>query len=64
MYIGTQYQWPGNYLIGVAFGIVGVAACLVVTLLPSWWRKPAEASDASPTPDTPERPAHDLRPVV
>jgi UDP-GlcNAc:undecaprenyl-phosphate GlcNAc-1-phosphate transferase len=61
MYIGTQYQWPGNYLIGVAFGVVGVAACLVVTLLPSWWRKPAEASHA---PETPERPAHDLRPVV
>jgi len=35
MYIGTQEEWPGDYLLGVAFGIVGVAACLVVTLLPS-----------------------------
>jgi UDP-GlcNAc:undecaprenyl-phosphate GlcNAc-1-phosphate transferase len=35
MYIGTQYEWPGDYLIGVAFGLVGAAACLVVTLLPS-----------------------------
>ncbi len=35
MYIGTQEDWPGEYLIGVAFGVVGVAACLAVTLLPS-----------------------------
>ena len=35
MYIGTQYQWPGDYILGVAFGVVGVAACPVVTLLPS-----------------------------
>jgi len=41
MYIGTRENWPGQYLIGVAFGVVGAAACLVVTLLPSWRRKPA-----------------------
>jgi UDP-GlcNAc:undecaprenyl-phosphate GlcNAc-1-phosphate transferase len=35
MYIGTQMSWPGDYLLGVAFGVVGVAACLVITLLPS-----------------------------
>ncbi|MDY0909126.1 MraY family glycosyltransferase [Microbacterium sp. CFBP9034] len=34
MYIGTSAGWPGDYLIGVAFGLVGVAACLVVTLVP------------------------------
>ena len=35
MYIGTQRDWPGEYLLGVAFGVLGVAACLVVTFLPS-----------------------------
>ena len=51
MYIGTRENWPGQYLIGVAFGVVGAAACLVVTLLPSWRRKPAvlAPSDDAPT---------------
>lgn len=35
MYIGTQREWPGDYLIGVGYGVVGAAACLVVTLMPS-----------------------------
>ena len=35
MYIGAQADWPGEYLIGVAFGVVGVAGCLVLTFLPS-----------------------------
>lgn len=35
MYVGSREDWPGQYLPGVAFGVVGVAACLVVTLLPS-----------------------------
>lgn len=35
MYIGTREDWPGQYLPGVAFGVIGVAACLVVTLVPS-----------------------------
>ncbi|GAA2985160.1 MraY family glycosyltransferase [Microbacterium terrae] len=35
MYIGTTEEWPGDYLLGVAFGVVGAAACLVVTLTPS-----------------------------
>jgi UDP-GlcNAc:undecaprenyl-phosphate GlcNAc-1-phosphate transferase len=39
MYIGTSEGWPGDYLLGVAFGVVGAAACLVVTLIPS--RRPA-----------------------
>lgn len=42
MYIGTSESWPGDYLIGVAFGVLGAAACLVVTLLPS--RRPAPAT--------------------
>ena len=47
MYIGTQSEWPGDYLIGVAFGLVGVAACLVVTFLPSR-RAVAAASPIEP----------------
>ncbi len=35
MYIGTQEEWPGDYLLGAAFGVVGAAACLVLTFLPS-----------------------------
>ncbi|MGP3535314.1 MraY family glycosyltransferase [Microbacterium sp. RD1] len=35
MYIGTQQEWPGDYLLGAGFGVLGVAACLVVTFLPS-----------------------------
>ncbi|MDN3497351.1 MraY family glycosyltransferase [Planococcus sp. APC 4015] len=35
MYVGTQSDWPGEYLLGVVFGVVGIAACLVLTFLPS-----------------------------
>ncbi|MEV8266580.1 MraY family glycosyltransferase [Microbacterium sp. NPDC076911] len=48
MYIGTQQEWPGNYLIGVVFGVVGIVACLVVTFLPS--RRPAPAPALENTP--------------
>lgn len=34
MYIATREDWFGQYWIGVAFGVVGIAACLVVTLSP------------------------------
>lgn len=44
MYLGTQYDWPGEYLLGVAFGVVGVATCLTLTLLPSWRRQPPTAA--------------------
>jgi UDP-GlcNAc:undecaprenyl-phosphate GlcNAc-1-phosphate transferase len=50
MYIGTTLQWPGDYLFGVFYGIVGIAACLVVTLLPSRRRPVA----AAPGPTEPE----------
>lgn len=35
MYIGTSEDWPGQYLPGVAFGVVGAAACIVVTMTPA-----------------------------
>lgn len=46
MYIGTSEGWPGDYLLGVAFGVVGAGACVVVTLLPS--RRSAQASAPDP----------------
>jgi UDP-GlcNAc:undecaprenyl-phosphate GlcNAc-1-phosphate transferase len=39
MFIGSTAQWPGRYLFGLIFGVVGVAACVVVTFSPS--RRPA-----------------------
>ncbi len=47
MYIGSTAGWPGRYLFGLLFGIVGVAACLVVTFTPS-------RRAASSTPQTPQ----------
>ncbi|MGB4138012.1 MAG: MraY family glycosyltransferase [Microbacterium sp.] len=35
MYIATREDWPGGYLAGVLFGVIGSAACLAVTLNPS-----------------------------
>jgi UDP-GlcNAc:undecaprenyl-phosphate GlcNAc-1-phosphate transferase len=35
MYIGTTAGWPGLYLPGVVYFLVGAAACLTVTLMPS-----------------------------
>lgn len=45
MYIGTREDWPGQYWLGFAFGVVGALACLVVTLMPS---RRAAASDPIP----------------
>lgn len=50
MYVGSREDWPGQYLPGVAFGIVGVAACLVVTLLPT---RRAPSAPAQPTEQAP-----------
>jgi UDP-GlcNAc:undecaprenyl-phosphate GlcNAc-1-phosphate transferase len=35
MYIGTTADWPGLYLPGVGYLVLGAAACLTVTLLPA-----------------------------
>ena len=56
MYIGTTLQWPGDYLFGVLYGVVGIAACLVVTFLPSR-RRGSSASQADPAPAA-DGPAH------
>lgn len=49
MYIATREDWPGGYLDGVVFAVIGSAACLAVTLTPS--RRAAARSRKS----TPER---------
>ncbi|GAA5039480.1 MraY family glycosyltransferase [Microbacterium fluvii] len=46
MFIGTTADWPGEYLLGLLFGIVGAIACLTVTFLPS--RKTAPARTPEP----------------
>ena len=48
MYIGTTDAWPGDYLIGVAYVLVGIAACIVVTLTPS--RPAVRPRAAAPAP--------------
>ena len=58
MYVGSREDWPGQYLPGVIFGVVGIAACLTVTLLPAR-RAPSPASDKS-TPDEPTEQAPSL----
>ncbi len=52
MYIGTEYEWPGDYLFGVLFGLVGVAACLFVTFLPSHGRPSHPSSTDDHTRET------------
>lgn len=65
MYIGTTLQWPGDYLFGVAYGVVGIAACLVVTFIPSRRRRPAAMQDdpdpADPAPTDPAPAQEDAR---
>jgi UDP-GlcNAc:undecaprenyl-phosphate/decaprenyl-phosphate GlcNAc-1-phosphate transferase len=48
MYVGAREDWPGQYLPGVGFGVLGIAACLVITLMPS--RRKRAATDAEPDP--------------
>lgn len=46
MYVGSREDWPGQYLPGVVFGVIGAAACLTVTLLPS--PRPQDPSEHPP----------------
>jgi len=50
MYVGAREDWPGQYLPGVAFGVVGIAACLVITLSPTRRRKTAAGAAPDPIP--------------
>ncbi len=52
MYLATREDWFGQYWIGVVFGVIGVAACLVLTFLPTRRRaRPtAQADPPAPTP--------------
>lgn len=49
MYIGTTAAWPGDYLLGLGFLVLGVAACLVVTFIPARPARPT-ASQKELTP--------------
>jgi UDP-GlcNAc:undecaprenyl-phosphate GlcNAc-1-phosphate transferase len=59
MYIATKQGWFGQYWIGVGYGLVGAAACLVVTLTPN--RKRPSVVEHTTTPPSPvpsqEKPA-------
>lgn len=50
MYVGAREDWPGQYLPGIVFGVIGVGACLVVTLNPSRRRATATPAESGPTP--------------
>lgn len=60
MYVGTREDWPGQYIPGVIFGVIGIAACLVVTLLPSR-RSTSAASTGARTPAAPATPSLESR---
>lgn len=45
MYLGTTQNWPGDYWLGVGYLLLGAAACVVVTLLPSAGRHARAAGD-------------------
>ncbi|WP_309067572.1 MraY family glycosyltransferase, partial [Microbacterium sp.] len=51
MYLASRENWPGEYWIGVVFGTIGVAACLVLTLMPS--RRPIAQPANPPTAPNP-----------
>ena len=48
MYIAGRQDWPGGYLAAVAFGVVGIIACLIVTRTPLRARRAAASAS---TPD-------------
>ncbi|MDL9980482.1 MraY family glycosyltransferase [Microbacterium sp. ASV49] len=47
MYVATRQDWFGQYWIGVAFGVIGIAACLVITFTPARGRTAAPAARTS-----------------
>nr|WP_274637473.1 MraY family glycosyltransferase [Microbacterium bovistercoris] len=61
MYIGVSHGWPGQYWGGVAFGVLGAAACLVVTFIPNHRRRTSPTSLDSPPPPASPDPAAPTR---
>ncbi len=53
MYVFSVYITPGEYWPGIVFGVVGAAACLVVTVLPAAGRRRAAKT---PVPTVEARP--------
>lgn len=53
MYIATRQGWFGQYWIGVVYGLVGAAACLVVTFAPSRPRAGRRHPSRQPRPRRP-----------
>ncbi len=47
MYVFSVYITPGQYWAGIVFGVVGAAACLVVTLLPPAPRRAPQPASPS-----------------
>ena len=35
MYISVRESWPGSYGLGIGYAVLGILACLVITLIPS-----------------------------
>ncbi|MDT0156867.1 MraY family glycosyltransferase [Microbacterium sp. ARD32] len=62
MYIATRQDWPGGYVVGIVFTVLGSAACLVVTLMPSHRRPPRAEPPPSDEPARIAAPAQHLEP--
>ena len=55
MYFGTAQDWPGDYWLGVGYLVLGAAACIAVTRLPSRRARAAHpVPDATPGPSAPD----------
>ncbi len=50
MYIAGREDWPGGYLVGVGFGVLGIAACVVITLSPTPRDRRRHERDDDPHP--------------
>ncbi|UWF78276.1 MraY family glycosyltransferase [Microbacterium neungamense] len=65
MYIASSEDWPGGYLVGVGFGVLGGAACLVVTFSPTRRRSDrAGTTRAAPRPTAPPAAQPTTRPTT
>lgn len=46
MYIAGRQDWPGGYFAAIAFGVVGITACLIVTRTPPRARSASSSSSS------------------